>query len=547
MSEKQSVDFFFNPLKSKLLIALITCQILFVLLFQRIFGKVFFLAPDERGYLQVAKDVYSTDYDYVQWGWPWRSPVWFLQLIYSPFKFMLEVGIPDLIAFRFNTILYSSLSIYLMLAILYVHYPPTELLRRHKFSLLTIFLPTYFLWSTLGLRESFLYFSFSLIGSGIVLLTNARWRLGFLLMSTGCIFLAYTKDYMYLIFVVSLLFLILLRSLRKQISFKLTSLYLIALIIPILLTPSITLSLHGQVKQIVFGDEAPRANLAGNSTGGEIGAWGTERGLVENCDDNSSIEYLLKWVKPSEKISLNDPCQVAGSNSNFPNESLDPSNEDTGNTPSNEDTGNTPSNEDTGNTPSNEDTGNTPSNEDTGNTPSKTEGTDEVESNETLGQDNNDVEESPNLLSGDESEWESSRAAKLSLVPAHITEPGKLFIQFIKMITLPMPLLDNGSSVLNIVAWESPIWLTLILFVYLSLIMSLISRKKLSDLNLWSSTFIFGILLSSALTEINVGTMVRHRSLVLILCLFVILTMDKSIYEKNNIRRLVASIKRTGE
>ena len=520
MSEKQSVDFFFNPLKSKLLIALITCQILFVLLFQRIFGKVFFLAPDERGYLQVAKDVYSTDYDYVQWGWPWRSPVWFLQLIYSPFKFMLEVGIPDLIAFRFNTILYSSLSIYLMLAILYVHYPPTELLRRHKFSLLTIFLPTYFLWSTLGLRESFLYFSFSLIGSGIVLLTNARWRLGFLLMSTGCIFLAYTKDYMYLIFVVSLLFLILLRSLRKQISFKLTSLYLIALIIPILLTPSITLSLHGQVKQIVFGDEAPRANLAGNSTGGEIGAWGTERGLVENCDDNSSIEYLLKWVKPSEKISLNDPCQVAGSNSNFPNESLDPSNEDTGNTPSNEDTGNTPS---------------------------KTEGTDEVESNETLGQDNNDVEESPNLLSGDESEWESSRAAKLSLVPAHITEPGKLFIQFIKMITLPMPLLDNGSSVLNIVAWESPIWLTLILFVYLSLIMSLISRKKLSDLNLWSSTFIFGILLSSALTEINVGTMVRHRSLVLILCLFVILTMDKSIYEKNNIRRLVASIKRTGE
>jgi uncharacterized membrane protein YcaP (DUF421 family) len=115
------------------------------------------------------------------------------------------------------------------------------------------------------------------------------------------------------------------------------------------------------------------------------------------------------------------------------------------------------------------------------------------------------------------------------------------------MITLPMPLLDNGSSVLNIVAWESPIWLTLILFVYLSLIMSLISRKKLSDLNLWSSTFIFGILLSSALTEINVGTMVRHRSLVLILCLFVILTMDKSIYEKNNIRRLVASIKRTGE
>jgi hypothetical protein len=485
MSEKQSVDFFFNPLKSKLLIALITCQVLFVLLFQRIFGKVFFLAPDERGYLQVAKDVYSTDYDYVQWGWPWRSPVWFLQLIYSPFKFMLEVGIPDLIAFRFNAILYSSLSIYLMLAILYVHYPPTELLRRHKFSLLTIFLPTYFLWSTLGLRESFLYFSFSLIGSGITLLTNARWRLGFLLMSTGCIFLAYTKDYMYLIFVVSLLFLILLRSLRRQISFKPTSLYLIALIIPILLTPSITLSLHGQVKQIVFGDEVPRANLAGNSTGGEIGAWGTERGLVENCENNSSIEFILKLVKPSEKISGDESCNVPGIDTNPSGDSSDSS---------------------------------------------KSDGT-----------------ESPSLLSGNEIGWETSRAAKLSLEPAHLSDPGKLFIQFVKIVTLPLPLFDNGSSTLNIVAWESPIWLTLILLVYLSIILSLVSRRKISDLNLWSSTFIFGILLSSALTEINVGTMVRHRSLVLILCLFVILTMDRSIYTKSNFLRLFTNVERKGK
>jgi hypothetical protein len=485
MSEKQSVDFFFNPLKSKLLMALITCQILFVIFFHSIFGKVFFLAPDERGYLQVAKDIYSTDYDYVQWGWPWRSPVWFLQLIYSPFKFMLEVGFPDLIAFRFNAILYSSLSIYLALAIIYVHYSPTQLMRRHKLSLLSIFLPTYFLWSTLGLRESFLYFSFSLIGSGIVLLTHSRSRLGFLLMSIGCVFLAYTKDYMYLIFAVSLLFLILLRLLKKQISFKATSLYLIALIIPILITPSITLSLHGQVKQIVFGEEVPRANLAGNSTGGEIGAWGTERSLVENCENNSSIEFILKLVKPSEKISGGERCNYPGIDTNSSGDASDSG---------------------------------------------KSEGT-----------------EPPGLLSGDEIGWETSRAAKLSLEPAHLSDPGKLFIQFIKIVTLPLPLFDNGSSTLNIVAWESPIWLTLILLVYLSIILSLISRKKISDLNLWSSIFIFGILLSSALTEINVGTMVRHRSLVLILCLFVILTMDKSIYAKSNLRRRFTIIERKGK
>lgn len=485
MIEKKFVSFFFNPLKSKLLIVMVTCQILFVLLFHRFFGQMFFLAPDERGYLQVAKDVYSTDYEYIQWGWPWRSPVWFLQLIYSPFKIMLEVGFPDLIALRLNSILFSTLSIYLMLAILYIHYPAKLILRRNKLVLLSIFLPTYFLWSTLGLRESFLYFSFSLIASGIVLHTYTRRRIGFFLMSTGCIFLAYTKDYIYLIFIASILFLILLRLLKKQTSFKSTSLFLLAMIIPILLTPSITFSLKSQVGQIVFGEEVPRANLAGNSTGGEIGAWGTERGLVDNCENNSSIEFILKFVKPSDKISGEELCSNPGIVKKPSGDSLDSS--------------------------------------------------------------KGDSTESPSLLSGDEIEWESSRAAKLSLEPAHLSEPGNLFIQLIKMVILPLPLSDNGSSTLNIIAWESPVWLSLILLVYLSLILSLISKKKISDLNLWSSTFIFGILLSSALTEINVGTMVRHRSLVLILCLFVIVTVDKSIYAKNNIQRLFSREERKGK
>lgn len=481
MYDKESLKFFFNPFISKIMIFLITSHVIFIFSFQRIFGKAFFLAPDERGYLQVAKDVYSVDYDYVQWGWPWRSPVWFLQLIYTPFKVLIEFGVPDLIAFRINTLLYSSSAIYFVLAVFYFHNTSNKLSRIHKFGLLSFFLPTFFLWCSLGLRESFLYLSFSLIGAGIVLLTGKRHRIGFLLLAIGCLFLAYTKDYVYLIFLVSLLLTIFIKALMKQLEFKRGILYVIALLVPIVITPSITFSLQGQFKDIVFADEVPRSNLAGNSTGGEIGAWGTERGLAENCEDNSLTKMLLNLVKPSDKIQTNNICD----------------------------------------------------------SPKQDGISKESESGENF-------EDKPILLNGTEVEWETSRAAKLSLEPAHLSDPRKLFFQFIAILTLPIPLIDNGSSILNIVAWESPFWLFLIALTYMTVITNLIRTRKLSDLNLWSSLFVFGILLSSVLTEINVGTMVRHRSLVLVLCLFVILTTDNSIYGKMNLHKFMNNFKKKG-
>jgi hypothetical protein len=482
MNDRGLLRFFFNPLKNKVMVTIATLHLLFVYFFHRIFGEAFFLAPDERGYLQVAKDVYSNDYDYVQWGWPWRSPVWFLRLIYSPFKVLIEIGIPDLIAFRLSTMLYSLLAVYFVLAIYYFHNSSNLISRMHKFGLLSLFLPTFFLWTSLGLRESFLYFSFASIGAGILLLTRSRHGVGFFLMTIGCIFLAYTKDYMYLIFLVSLLITIFVKVILKQLPIKRVLVYLVALAAPIAITPSISLSLQGQFKDIVFGEEAPRSNLAGNSTGGEIGAWGTERGLAENCENNSSVKIILKLVKPSDKIQADEACI---------NQKKD----------------------------------------------------------ETLQSPNGDgnSEEEPVLLTGTEVGWESSRAARLSLEPAHISDPREILSQLLKIAVLPIPLVDNGSSILNIVAWESPIWLFLILITYLTVISTYIRTRKLSELNLWSALFVFGILLSSALTEINVGTMVRHRSLVLVLCLFVILTTDSEIYRRMSLRNLALNLRGKGK
>ena len=77
MLEMSSKKFFIQPIKNRFFLVFVSIHLAFIFIFDKLFGKSFFLAPDEKGYLQVAEDIYGAEYDYVQWGWPWRTPVWF--------------------------------------------------------------------------------------------------------------------------------------------------------------------------------------------------------------------------------------------------------------------------------------------------------------------------------------------------------------------------------------------------------------------------------------------------------------------------------------
>ena len=482
MAKIDTKNFFIKPFSNKFFVLLLGTHLASIFILDKLFGKSHFLAPDEQGYLQVSKDVYGANYDYIQWGWPWRTPLWFLKIIYFPFKLMVDFGLADLIAFRINSLIFTLLSAYLVLCVIQATsaLPQPSFLR--KISLLTFFAPTFFLWGTLGLRESFLYFSFSLIGSGLLLIENKEISVGFPLLLTGCVFLAYTKDYMFLIFLFSIGLVTIIRVIRRGAVAMTLVCYLGAVLAPILLTPSIILSLQDQVTQLMFSEQPPRANLSGNSTGGEIGAWGTERGLLQTCEKNGVASIILKLIKPSEKIGSSEQC-VDGKNPQ------------------------------------------------------------EVQtSGPNLGEPNEEV----NLLTGIESGWKTSRAAKLSLEPAHLSDPGKITVQLFKVLVLPTPFIDNGSSILNLVSWESWIWILLILLPFILITLDLFLRKRINDLRMWAFIMLFGILFSSALTEINVGTMVRHRSLVLIPSLLLILTTDFSKYNLVDVRKSVARFKRRG-
>ena len=308
MLEMSSKKFFIQPIKNRFFLVFISIHLAFIFIFDKLFGKSFFLAPDEKGYLQVAEDIYGAEYDYVQWGWPWRTPVWFLQILYSPFKLMNNLGLTDLIAFRINILIYTSISLYLVLCVINA----TRFIPQPRFTrnigVATFLIPTFFLWGSLGLREGFLFLAFSLLGSGIFLIELKKTRLGFLLLMLGCILLAYTKDYMFLIFLFSIALLSIIRIIQRRGYGISLVCYLIAPLAPILITPALTIGLHDQVTQIVFGEEVPRVNLSGNSTGGEVGAWGTERGLVESCVNNNAASKILELIKPSEKITIDESC-----------------------------------------------------------------------------------------------------------------------------------------------------------------------------------------------------------------------------------------------
>ena len=497
-------NFFIKPFRNKFFVLLLGTHLASIFILDKLFGKSHFLAPDEQGYLQVAKDVYGANYDYIQWGWPWRTPVWFLKIIYFPFKLMVDFGLADLIAFRINSLIFTLLSAYLVLCVIQATSVSLQPSFLRKISLLTFFAPTFFLWGTLGLRESFLYFSFSLIGSGMLLIENKGILAGFLLLVVGCVFLAYTKDYMYLIFLVSIALVSMIRIVQRRTSAIAVICTLAVILAPIIITPAITIGLKDQVKQIVFGEAALRANLSGNSTGGEFGAWSTERGLVEACEKNSQVSSILEFIKPSKKIGVSESCagladlqeiETLNSVPSQPKEDLKP-------------------------------------------VPSQPKGD--------LKPVPSQPKEDLKLLTGAEAEWQSSRAARLSLEPAHLREPNNVVKQFFKIIILPTPVIDNGSSIMNLISWESWIWISLILFPFIFISLDLILRKRISNLRLWASIMLFGILFSSALTEINVGTMIRHRSLVLIPSLFIILTTDFSKYNLVDVRKSVARFKRRG-
>jgi peptidoglycan/LPS O-acetylase OafA/YrhL len=110
----------------------------------------------------------------------------------------------------------------------------------------------------------------------------------------------------------------------------------------------------------------------------------------------------------------------------------------------------------------------------------------------------------------------SSNVNQLQRVPATFREPISIVKGVLNFLFSPSPFVDNGSFFLNLQSYESFAW-----YIYyallLLLIFGLLRRKyQINLLSVASSLFTLGFILLSAFVEINDGTAVRHRSVLLL-------------------------------
>ena len=105
---------------------------------------------------------------------------------------------------------------------------------------------------------------------------------------------------------------------------------------------------------------------------------------------------------------------------------------------------------------------------------------------------------------------------QLSLQQAGLKKPLQVLESSARFLLVPFIFMDNGSLFLNIQSIETPIWLFMYGLFFVGLYQIIRRRRELDYAVMMATLFAFEFVAISALTEINVGTALRHRSLLLI-------------------------------
>ena len=174
--------------------ALITVFITVHILFSVFLGRLFALAPDEGGYLYTFNSVYRWPINpWAQSGSGWiTAPTIFLWIAYLPAKILNVFGVPDYLSIRILSILLTAITLYLLLGIQRQSKSGGKLFQKTIF--LSFFIPSVFLWTSVGLRESFIIVEITLFLAGLNYLVQGINRKGMLLLFLGSYGLISTKN-----------------------------------------------------------------------------------------------------------------------------------------------------------------------------------------------------------------------------------------------------------------------------------------------------------------------------------------------------------------
>jgi hypothetical protein len=175
-------------------------------LFAVFLGRLYAFAPDEAGYLATFRDLYTSNLETnPQYNSGWiAAPKIFLWILYLPAKFLNLVGVPDLLSIRILSIALSALTLYLLLEFQKKGKLGTKVSQKVVFSV--FFIPSIFLWNSLGLRESFIFAEISLFLFGFSLVFEGSKKRGYVCLFLGSYGLLSTKSYLWAILILALIF-----------------------------------------------------------------------------------------------------------------------------------------------------------------------------------------------------------------------------------------------------------------------------------------------------------------------------------------------------
>jgi hypothetical protein len=419
--------------------------------FSILLGNITAFAPDEGLYKGIFSKLYSAGFtsDVLGFGGAWEP---WLRLIYLPAKLLTYLGFSDLLAVRFLSIGCSTLATFLLIKMAKENGRDDRIF---KAGIIAIsFIPTVFLWSSIGLRESFLFLEISAILyflSRVKDEIDLRNLLGLILSVYS---LSMTKNYIFILFLFAFIPTLLVFSFIKRKRFVTHILILSIAVMPLAfnpeLVPAISNYFKGQVAKldtIEIGDInndgrcdsfEPCANSNGNGNGNED---------VETVDyvatGGMTVHALLDQLKGSPNTIIARISSALGI-------------------------------------------------------------TAKLEA----------ISKSATVVETDDQVVENQK--KLSLQQAGLTKPLQVLESSAKFLLIPFIFIDNGSLFLNIQSLETPIWLFIYGLFFVGIYQLARRRREFDYAVMMATLFALEFVAISALTEINVGTALRHRSLLLI-------------------------------
>ena len=411
-----------------------------------LFDKVTAFAPDEKNYIAIFKSLYKSDFTlegYLGWS---EASINLMRVMYLPAKALQIMGFSDFYSMRTLTIFYSLLTLSMLLKL---SSDIRFLGRSVKFWIVAgFFTPSFFLWTSLALREGFIFFSLVGIYAGIATRNTSNAKARILLILISATFLLVSKSYLYALFILSILAAVIALSLLTKEFHSRSLLILVLCLIPALLLPSISAG----VLTSAWSSLEIRAVTSTSTPAQEFrGSGQTLNDLVKELRNNPILESASKitgaedfLIKKAQKSNLD-------------------------------------------------------------------------------------------MDSGKSAERFMLRQTQ----PATLGNPLSMFKAAQHFLFFPAPFTDNGSLFLNLQSYESFFW-----YIYYALISVLIfgllrGRYEPNLQTITATFFSVSFVFMSALIEINVGTAVRHRSVLLIGILITLAALR----EKSNVNERLGAQK----